>query len=621
VVWPNGSNSIPTVSSEFNLNRRNPVTGVVQPHWGIDIVGFDIVRAPFAGTIIYAGYNGGYGNQVQIRRDNGDVVSMAHNRAFIRTGGRVSEGEGVAYMGTTGQSTGVHSHYETRPGGGGAINPRDYMAGNGGGGGPANVAAGQRTAGPGGVRRRSAPSSQSPEAGEMLSPGTVGNFTGWISGESVDGNNVWYQGTSGNWFWSGGFVEGANGTGLTNLNPTTPPPTTGTQRIVGPEGVKRRIGAPSTSAPAGEGLDAGVVGNFKGWINGENVGGNPVWFVGTSGDYFWSGGFTSTSRDGLADLNPSTPPVGGTQRTAGPGGVRRRSAPSTKALEAGELLAEGVVGNFNAWAKGEAVEGNDVWYRGVSGDWFWSGGFVGGANTAGLSEVPAPSIPGGGTDPDNPRNLPSYDPIYPGAAFGLVAPLGDGKRGMKGSGSSAVAVPVIIDRYIVHHTGTTADQLDYFSWKNGGGSCPTWYLRTSGQVIELIRPGMKPSATGAEWNWRSVAVETLNESGAPEWRVTAAQLEAHAQMIAWLASFDGKALDGVPVSFKIDREHVISDLETRETICPGPYLQGKLDDGSLVARAKAIYAEKYEPTDPGVPLPDRSVLEKLYDWLKALLGR
>ncbi|MBW8761237.1 MAG: hypothetical protein JF592_01475 [Microbacterium sp.] len=73
--------------------------------------------------------------------------------------------------------------------------------------------------------------------------------------------------------------------------------------------------------------------------------------------------------------------------------------------------------------------------------------------------------------------------------------------------------------------------------------------------------------------------------------MTAAQLEELAQMIAWLATYDGKTLDGVPVSFTIDREHVISHRETwTGTECPGPYLQSRLDD--IVARAREIFTAR-----------------------------
>ncbi|WP_435744777.1 peptidoglycan recognition protein family protein [Microbacterium sp. PMB16] len=203
----------------------------------------------------------------------------------------------------------------------------------------------------------------------------------------------------------------------------------------------------------------------------------------------------------------------------------------------------------------------------------------------------------GGTaaHPDNPRGLTQYDPVYPRAVSGLEAPLGfdecahpTTRASRDTAGSDRHSVTPVIDRFVIHHTGTTADQLDFLSRCNKRSSAPTFYLRHDGSVIELIRPGAKPSSTGADWNWRSVAVETLNATGAPDYAVTAAQLEELAQMIAWLATYDGKRLDGVPVSFTIDRDHVITHQETWSgTECPGPYLQSRVDD--IVARAQQIF--------------------------------
>lgn len=201
------------------------------------------------------------------------------------------------------------------------------------------------------------------------------------------------------------------------------------------------------------------------------------------------------------------------------------------------------------------------------------------------------------TDPENPRGLVQYDPVYDRAVSGLEVPLGfedctrpTARASRATAGSDHHAVTPIIDRFVIHHTGTTSDQLDFFSRCNKRSSAPTFYLRHDGSVIELVRPGSKPASTGADWNWRSVAVETLNHTGAPEYAVTAAQLEELAQLIAWLATFDGKLLDGIPVSFTIDREHVITHRETWSgTICPGPYLQARLDD--IVARAQQIFDE------------------------------
>lgn len=76
-----------------------------------------------------------------------------------------------------------------------------------------------------------------------------------------------------------------------------------TQRQAGPEGVFRREAASTQSARLEGDLEPNEVGNFIGWSRGESVNGNDVWFMGISGNWFWSGAFTSQSTDGLADLN------------------------------------------------------------------------------------------------------------------------------------------------------------------------------------------------------------------------------------------------------------------------------------------------------------------------------
>lgn len=129
VYWPDGSTGVnpPRVSSEFGW-RIHPITGIRTLHAGIDLVGWSTIHSPVTGEVTFAGYNGGAGNEVRIREDGtGDVFRLMHNREmWVRKGQRVTAGEGVAVMGTTGASTGVHCHEETRPRGGEAINPRDY---------------------------------------------------------------------------------------------------------------------------------------------------------------------------------------------------------------------------------------------------------------------------------------------------------------------------------------------------------------------------------------------------------------------------------------------------------------------------------------------------------------
>ena len=162
------------------------------------------------------------------------------------------------------------------------------------------------------------------------------------------------------------------------------------------------------------------------------------------------------------------------------------------------MLAPGVVGNFDGWTHGEKVDGNDVWFRGISGNWFWSGGFKEGPLTDGLPLVsstpvdpnPPVVVP---VDPNNPKGLSVYAPVYPGAKIGLVAPL-TLPRGEKGI--PPVKVENKIDLVQEHHTGVLEDQLAWFSTDNSRGSCPNWFIRPNGDVFELIRPPAQACTPG-----------------------------------------------------------------------------------------------------------------------------
>ncbi len=96
-------------------------------HRGIDIaapIGTPIFAAA-PGVVIYAGWNsGGYGNLVEIEHPDGSVTLYAHNnRILVNKGQKVTQGQQISEMGSTGRSTGPHLHFEIHPSGNGAINP------------------------------------------------------------------------------------------------------------------------------------------------------------------------------------------------------------------------------------------------------------------------------------------------------------------------------------------------------------------------------------------------------------------------------------------------------------------------------------------------------------------
>jgi murein DD-endopeptidase MepM/ murein hydrolase activator NlpD len=101
-------------------------------HKGIDIaapVGTPVVAAA-AGVVESAGWNeGGYGNLVEVRHPDGSLTIYAHNsRIATRVGAVVNQGELIAQMGSTGRSTGPHTHFEIRPRGSGAVNPMFFLS-------------------------------------------------------------------------------------------------------------------------------------------------------------------------------------------------------------------------------------------------------------------------------------------------------------------------------------------------------------------------------------------------------------------------------------------------------------------------------------------------------------
>ena len=99
-------------------------------HKGIDFAapaGTPIYAAD-SGKVIYSGYNsGGYGNLVIVEHDNGDQTYYAHcSKLYVSVGSYVSKGQHIAGVGTTGDSTGNHLHFEIRKNGN-PVNPAHYL--------------------------------------------------------------------------------------------------------------------------------------------------------------------------------------------------------------------------------------------------------------------------------------------------------------------------------------------------------------------------------------------------------------------------------------------------------------------------------------------------------------
>jgi len=115
-----------------------PVSGSVTSgygtRWGRMHEGIDIaapsgtpIAAAAAGTVIYAGWMGGYGNLVVLDHGNGLATAYGHQSSIaVANGQTVAQGQVVGYVGSTGHSTGPHLHFEVRVNGA-PVDPLGYL--------------------------------------------------------------------------------------------------------------------------------------------------------------------------------------------------------------------------------------------------------------------------------------------------------------------------------------------------------------------------------------------------------------------------------------------------------------------------------------------------------------
>jgi len=116
------------VTSSYGY-RVHPITHQRRMHDGVDMAGSrnQAVRTTADGVVSFAGRQNGYGNIVIVRHDFGFETRYAHlNSISVSVGQRVSRGDRIGGMGSTGRSTGVHLHYEIRVNGR-TINPLTYI--------------------------------------------------------------------------------------------------------------------------------------------------------------------------------------------------------------------------------------------------------------------------------------------------------------------------------------------------------------------------------------------------------------------------------------------------------------------------------------------------------------
>ena len=137
----NTSSNISYKKASLNVNLIRPVSGTITSRFGAvssirvnKHTGLDIgaptgtkIKACAGGTVTFSGYKGSYGYMIVINHGNGVETYYAHcSKLYAGVGQKVSQGEVVAAVGNTGNSTGPHLHLEVRVNGV-AYNPQNYV--------------------------------------------------------------------------------------------------------------------------------------------------------------------------------------------------------------------------------------------------------------------------------------------------------------------------------------------------------------------------------------------------------------------------------------------------------------------------------------------------------------
>lgn len=114
-----------TITSRFGARSSIRVSS----HTGLDIAASTgtPIAAAASGTVTFSGYKGSYGNMIVISHGNGVQTYYGHcSKLYVSAGTQVSQGQSIAAVGSTGNSTGPHLHLEVRQNGV-AYNPQNYV--------------------------------------------------------------------------------------------------------------------------------------------------------------------------------------------------------------------------------------------------------------------------------------------------------------------------------------------------------------------------------------------------------------------------------------------------------------------------------------------------------------
>lgn len=408
-----------------------------------------------------------------------------------------------------------------------------------------------------------------------------------------------------------GWSEDING-----LRVVAPEALQPTQRQVGSNPVKRRADASTSSAEKQPPLSPGAVGTFNGWKYGEQVNdgirNTNIWFRGHSGDWFWSGGFTSQDVTGLTDLNPKPPAVQPNQRQVDSSkGVNIRAAANTSAAVVGSLEPNAIV-TPEGWLKGTKVDGIDYWYK-LDKGYAWAGGFTV-EDSSGLKDLTPVVVPDPEPQPEpapEPEPAPDPKPLPPTNRVSValttpnwekVAPDGSVEFPRHPLTGKDIVLPAYLDEIneevsatgynigregvvnhiVLHHTNSP-----YYSGVlntlNGKGGAPTTNYVVKDTTIGKMVPEQDTPWTNTRWmsNSRSVTVEICNDKTPLD-----KPSQASHETAAWIA-----ARSAVRHGIELPLEHGINVFGHKEVSKTATACPGELDIKWIVDRANEILAE------------------------------
>ena len=107
------------ITSHFNLRRRHPILNTIRAHKGVDYAAASgtPIKATGEGKVVFQGIKGGYGRVVILQHGSQYETLYAHMsryRAGLKVGSRVTQGQIIGYVGSSGLATAPHLHYEFR---------------------------------------------------------------------------------------------------------------------------------------------------------------------------------------------------------------------------------------------------------------------------------------------------------------------------------------------------------------------------------------------------------------------------------------------------------------------------------------------------------------------------